>query len=392
MTLLISHGADIEHLFDNANWCNALQVIIQSPNPSMNKIHFLIKRLQQRYQRNPREYDDKIGAFLNYQNGDNYDTALSLLYWTNDYEMMRRGFDRLEALEYLIWNGANCNIADANKCNILHYAVEHNERRVIRMLIKNGADISIANGHQLLPLSIACRARCDNLDSLQCLLYGNSSCSIQSAASSCATLKDRFASYECSTDILNHRDAYGRTALHYASVACPHNVVHFLIEKNADCSIVDNDGLSALHYAIRYNMELPLDTVVLFVAHGQSAVDSADHKHCSVLHDAAKHQTIEIVDYLIQMGADVYATDCYGETAQHLSLQREDAAEFAQYWHALGSCDGHQGYEEIVVSADRTKFACDDEEIPELEKIKSLEAFQNIIHGEILHSNEVIHR
>ena len=127
----------------------------------MNKMQFVIKTLQQKYYQQSTinendQYDDKV-IISYYQNGNNYDTALLMLYWTNDYEMMDRGFDRLETMEYLIWNGANQNILDKNKCNILHYAAEHNESRTIKMLVKNGVNVQITNRYNQLTLSILCK-------------------------------------------------------------------------------------------------------------------------------------------------------------------------------------------------------------------------------------------
>eukprot|EP01084_Bolivina_argentea_P199087 340725_1 len=65
ISLLMSYGANIETLFETDDWCNVLQCIIQSPQPCMNKIEFVLKALRQKYGRDK----DKISWFLNYKNG-----------------------------------------------------------------------------------------------------------------------------------------------------------------------------------------------------------------------------------------------------------------------------------------------------------------------------------
>jgi len=378
MTLLISHGADIEHLFDNDNWCNSLQCVITSPRPSMNKIHFIIKRLQQRYQQNPLEYDNKIGSFLNYQNGSNYDTALSLLFQTCDYEMMHKGFDRLEAMEYLIWNGANPNILDKTKSNVLHYAIEQKQYRLIKMLLKNGANIDTLNGYQQSPLSIACRVSCNKQEIIQLLLNGHRSLDEASKHS----LKNRVHGNPPDVQLINKPDTHGRVVLHYAAGACSPDIVRYLITRNADCSIRDNDGLTPLHYAVKFNMNLQLETVIELVMSGESEVNSADRNQCSILHDAARHQSLQIIDYLVAVDANIHALDRHGHDAQFYSLGRDDEYKLRAYWKEVYMNNGDVD-EEAAQKQTNERRTYQDEEVSELEKMHSLEAFISIINDEV---------
>ena len=407
--LLISYNADIEHLFENKDWNNSLQCIIKSPKPSMNKIQFIIKTLQQRYYHlsmispqhnniddNAAIYDDKIDSFLNYQNGNNYDTALLMLYWTNDYEMMDKGFDRMEAMEYLIWNGANPNIVDKNKCNILHYACEQNESRTIKMLVKNGVNIQITNGYRQSPLSILCRVKCDKLDILQLVIVNDAD--------------------------VNQKDKYGRTSMHYAACGGVYEVVQFLMDKGGDCTMKDHDGLTPLHYAIRYHTENEeknnennprsnsnsnsprsqleedsfIDVVMLLIMMGKSDINSVeDTNKCSLLHDASKTQPIEIIDYLIKIGANIYSLDKNGHSPKYYSLQRKNEKQLMEYWKEIYL--NSDVYHEIMLkhSYNHTSTItidnvgcvgayiddCDIED-DSLSNIKSLEAFKSIVTDE----------
>eukprot|EP01083_Nonionella_stella_P172127 589742_1 len=347
ISLLMSYGANIETLFETDDWCNVLQCIIQSPQPCMNKIEFVLKALRQKYGRDK----DKISWFLNYKNGANYETPLLTLYRTNDYEMMEKEFDRLDAMQYLISNGADMDIMDGNKYNVLHYAIQNREWRVCRMLVRQGADICTMNGEGQIPLAMACMAGCDELDIIKSLV---------------------------DDAMINTEDKFRRTAVHYAACYARFDVLKYLMDRNGDCSVRDVDGLTPLHFAMREKDEnaLEMDIAILLVASGKSDVNSIDSvSKCCILHDAAKNQSIDIVEYLIGAGADIDRVDGAGYRVDLYSFDRDNAAKYKRYWEDM--------------------YCANVDEDMSLSNIDHLQAFQIIISDESTDwqvTNDVVNR
>jgi ankyrin repeat protein len=63
-------------------------------------------------------------------------------------------------LESLIFNGANVNKFDNNRCTPMHYAARGGYVRCIQLLIVNGADINVVDVDGDTPLHVAANYRC----------------------------------------------------------------------------------------------------------------------------------------------------------------------------------------------------------------------------------------
>ena len=68
---------------------------------------------------------------------------------------------------------------------------------------------------------------------------------------------------------------------------------------------------------------------------GKSDINSMDDNKCSVLHDASRHQSIQIIDYLIKIGANIYALDKNGHSPKYYSLNRKDEKQLMKYWKEI---------------------------------------------------------
>merc|ERR1712154_698848 len=152
----------------------------------------------------------------------------------------------------------------------------------------------------------------------------------------------------------------------------------------ADCSIRDLEGLTPLHFAVKHSENsLQIDTAILLVVAGKSDLNSKSCNKCSILHDAARHQTIDIIDYFIKAGANIHCYDVYGNTPKYYSLGRIDQQKIMEFWNnQYLNNDIHEEVSELSNI--------------ELSNINHLEAFRSIVYEETHNNrqpiNEVINR
>ena len=114
---------------------------------------------------------------------------------------------------------------------------------------------------------------------------------------------------------LNSRDSRGRTPLH---IACKHNyleLVSFLVSKQCDQSVVDNNGCLALHIAC---MHSKIDIVRLL-----KIIDIKDKSANTPLHLACKANDIDIIEYLVNENKCILnGVNTDNELPLHIAISR----------------------------------------------------------------------
>ena len=108
----------------------------------------------------------------------------------------------------------------------------------------------------------------------------------------------------------------GMTALHFAVRACNTQMVSFLLSRDADTNIGDENGLTPLHIAAA---EGHLEIVNMLLNSG-AQINERDCDQFSALHMSAQYNYIDLVQLLIERGADPYLEDIEGTTALHLAM------------------------------------------------------------------------
>ncbi|XP_057325253.1 putative ankyrin repeat protein RF_0381 [Microplitis mediator] len=201
----------------------------------------------------------------------------------------------LSVVNCLINNKADVNAVSTNKSylgySVLHFATD---AEVVELLIKNGARVN-GTRNELSPLCCAIK-RCNDDQVVKVLLSNGANVN--------AVVKNKL------------------TALHCAVTHKKEAVVELLLDHGADISVKDNEGRNILNFA--YGCYTSLKIWEILVNHGAdvNALDesTAENKQ-SLLHKAVKHRRVDLIQFLIDNGADLDAVDSTGVTPIFYSIK-----------------------------------------------------------------------
>ncbi|EAX97922.1 ankyrin repeat protein, putative [Trichomonas vaginalis G3] len=124
--------------------------------------------------------------------------------------------------------------------------------------------------------------------------------------------------------IINARNQYGYTPLHYAARDNNKKLVELLISHGADVNII-RIASKLLHHAIRKNY---IEVAEILISHGADVNAKNQHGYIP-LHYAASKNHKEIAKLFISHGADVNAKNLYEYTPLHYAA-RENNKEIAE--------------------------------------------------------------
>ena len=123
-------------------------------------------------------------------------------------------------------------------------------------------------------------------------------------------------------ELLESRNALGKTPLHYAVTFAQKDAMEFLIEQGADLSAPDGTGLTPLHVAaivdVRGAARLLLDA--------GAELEAKDSFGDTPLHSAAMHGSMRVLEFLLARGAEASARNQEGVTPLDLA-RRHDQTE-----------------------------------------------------------------
>lgn len=147
---------------------------------------------------------------------------------TDDFENTALIFavddEDIEMLRILVKNGADLNVKNREKDSALNYAIQYNLQEIAEFLIKNGSDVNIKGYNGITPLMNAVAINNKYITKLL----------ISSGAN------------------VNARDDEGNPALNYAVVNNNLRGMKYLLKNKADPNIQNNDGNTPLMVTIEY--------------------------------------------------------------------------------------------------------------------------------------------
>ena len=208
---------------------------------------------------------------------------------------------QFDIIKDLIVSGANVHADNCNKETPLFVAAElENYNNASRLVIYGARVNEIEKKRGQTPMHIA--AYNDDVNMLKLLTRRNS------------------------IDV-NVADKAGKTPLSYAVIRNSRSAVRHLLERGADTSIKDSNGLNSLHLSVlTRNTEITED--ILSVSN-QSLVNekNIDGKSPLILAVDRNSQTFDtntmkMIDILLEKGANPHQKDNVGETAQSMACTK----------------------------------------------------------------------
>lgn len=247
--------------------------------------------------------------------------------------------NRVVDVSMLIESGVDLNVSNNAGWNALMLATKNGHKEIVDMLLKNGASVNPKNNRSFTALMIACED--NNTDIVKMLVDNGANVNIGNGEDYHTPLK--FACQNGNRDIVkiliengvsvNPRKAKDdRTALMMASDRGYTEIVEMLLKNGADPNVCGRNCGTALMGAVRIGA---MGVVRLLVKYGADVNIGDDNKETALVHALRdlhsrhnafrlqnggksitwdKDRQIEIIEFLIQNGADVNLANKAGYT------------------------------------------------------------------------------
>lgn len=223
--------------------------------------------------------------------------------------------------------GANLEEEDGDGDRALHYATYGGQANIIELLLNLGVEINATNKKMVTALQVAV-----NKQYVSCVrilinnfperLDVNTQDSVGDTPLHYAI---KHKSLEITDMLMNFPtvdftlcNESGYNILHQAAAVGNNFATERILSKKTDLvDMKDKDGCTALHLAAVANNYSVAKTLV---AQGKCTVDLKNTQQQTALFMAVVAGNCELVELLLGVGADINATDKYGDTPMHMSL------------------------------------------------------------------------
>jgi ankyrin repeat protein len=214
-----------------------------------------------------------------------------------------------KTITLLTKRGATLNQSNRTGSNALISAVKKQDVALVKQLLAGGADPNVLNKRK------------------ESLLYSVTSCKTRKQA-----IFEAFLAAGCNVNIHNEtRYAMGETALHRAlapEITCLAPAEH-LLRAGADPNSLNSLGLSPLYKLAYWQNKDPFQGLKLLQKYGAEINFRNKEGRTPVMYAAFDSTGSVILQAFIEAGADIGATDNYGNTLLHLAAEncKEGAGE-----------------------------------------------------------------
>lgn len=194
----------------------------------------------------------------------------------------------IETLQKIINTGIDVNGVNGQDsthswaCTPLLYAINRNDRDVVKFLLRNGADPNKSTAREGPPICIAAKRPVSDI--LQILLDAGAN--------------------------PNMKDKSGTYPIHYA-IQYDINYLRVLIDSGADLNVTNDANWTPLHFALNNRDKKSVEMLI----NAGADVNTKNRKHDTPLHIAASLFDIDILKLLLNAGADVNAENLEGRIA-----------------------------------------------------------------------------
>jgi ankyrin repeat protein len=220
-----------------------------------------------------------------------------------------------ETIQLLIENRVNIDLRNNKGRTALHKASKRGHLDIVRLLLDHGADLNLQDNHGSTPLHLATHRECQEVVQL-------------------------FLEHGANVTLRNDK---GQTALHQASQRGHVDIIQLILKHDADVDALDNDGSTPLHLAIFegsqassevrlassevslassaaiYEVQGSLEVVQLLLEHGANT-NLRNHMGQTALHIASQCGHLRIMVLILNHNADVNALDDDGSTLLRLAI------------------------------------------------------------------------
>ncbi|PAA94850.1 hypothetical protein BOX15_Mlig019356g1 [Macrostomum lignano] len=225
------------------------------------------------------------------------------------------------------------NKKDVEHVTCLHCAVEHGAVDVVEMLLQKGAFVNATNTAEQTPLHLA--ARTGNIRLVELLVQHGAKLDAVDATRQTVLHKAAFfAQPSLLANLLERpemarrssidcRDREGNTPLMLASTEKDDpECARLLLAKGASPLCTDGQGRTAVYLATHWYNRQVLQALLDHPAVREARIiDESDAANNSPLHVACKNGHVDIVELLLENGADAEAKNEDEETPMHLAAQ-----------------------------------------------------------------------
>ncbi len=222
--------------------------------------------------------------------------------------------NHLPMVVWLIMGGADENAQDAMGYTALHWAAYMGHEKIVSFLLRAGANPLLENSEGLTPLGLLTSddqrliKKCF-VQRIHDMLKVNSDESSPLHKAVREQNQPEILSLLEKGICIENRDSRRRTALHYAARLDNHLMLQLLLNRGASIHAKDEHGETPLHLAADHDHRL--ENVKILIDHG-AIVDEIDCTGMTPLMVSCQNDATEVMEFLLQMGADYEAVDYEG--------------------------------------------------------------------------------